>query len=174
MGITRLKSALLATVALGVGGAATPAFAAEPAPTEIVQAPPSVSVAHASDEAAPAIARQAGLLAAGAAVLAALGGLIGWRRIRRAIAAAGPMAADAVSAVAEAPAVLARAVGKAVSGPFRFLAALAALVAFSLFGVGLYDVEWLGGLLAGALAVIAASMASARARQAVRVFARRR
>lgn len=140
---------------------------------EIVQsahAPP----AQAADEVAPSAAKKAGLIAAGAAVLAALGGLIGWKRLRRAALAAGPVLAEAARSAAKAPAAVVRAAGAAMARPFRFAAFLVSLAAFALFGVWLYDVEWLGGLAAGAAGVAAMWMGSARLHRFARARARRR
>lgn len=178
MGILKLKSALLATAALGVATASSsPAMAADVSRSEISQAEApwnSAPAAHAADDAQPAAARQGGWLAAGAAVLAALAGLVGWTRIRRAASHVAPIARQAVSAAAAAPVAALRAAANAAAKPFQFVAGLFALAAFSLFGVGFYDVEWAGGLAAGALSVAAIWMTVSRARRFVRVAARRK
>lgn len=173
MTISKLKSALLATAVLGVSATAAPVFASDPAPLEIVQ-PAHAPPAHAADEVAPSAAKKAGLIAAGAAVLAALGGLIGWKRLRRAALAAGPVLAEAARSAAKAPAAVVRAAGAAMARPFRFAAFLVSFAAFALFGVWLYDVEWLGGLAAGAAGVAAMWMGSARLHRFARALARRR
>lgn len=172
MGIQKLKAALLATVALGAAATAAPVFATEPAPTEMAQ-PLAAPVLHADEDQAPVALKKAGLMAAAAATLAALGALIGWKRIRRAVHSAGPVLVSAAKTAAKAPAAALRAVGEAAAKPFRLVAGLAALAIFALFGVWLYDVEWLGGLAAGAGGVAIAWLGTARVARFARPVARR-
>lgn len=139
-----VKYALLAATALA---AAVPAAVYAAAPTETV-----APVAHAADDveaAAPGnLARNAGIAALATAFLA---GLFGAKRIRAFLRRAAPVAAGAARAVAAAPVAAARAVGRAAASPFRFALIFGSLGVFALTGVGLYDVEWAGGLVAGAL-----------------------
>lgn len=151
-----LKFALLAASAL-VGAAGSAAHAAESAPAAPIHMEAAPTVGHAADEigareAAPLL-KHAGLAAAITGALAALYQLIGGSRVRAFFGKAGPVAAKAARTVAAAPVKAARVVGRAAAAPFRFLLALLGLGLFALTGVGLYDVEWLGGLIAGAAVV---------------------
>ncbi len=143
----RFKIGLLAaTAVVATSAAAAPAAIERAAPIE-----------HAYAEIAPTTpipARKTGLIAAAAATLAALAGAIGWRRIRAALAVAAPTVTTAARAMAAAPAQAAVAVRRAISSPLRQVAILAAVGMFLLAGFGLYDVEWAGGVLAGAIAII--------------------
>lgn len=170
MRITPFKAALLAGAALVPGAAAAPAAFQSSSPTEIAIGAPSVIV-HQADEIETLLVRKAGWLAAGAAVLAALGGLVGWKKIKRAFLAAGPMAAGAIRAAAASPARAARAIGAAAARPLRIALAFASLGLFALFGIGLYDVEWAAGLVAGALAVALVWAATGKARKTLRASA---
>jgi len=148
-----LKLTLLAAASL----VAVNASAAPPAVTAV-----SAPIEHAADvnqdqaEArAPAVAVK-NWLAAGA-VAAALAGLIrlfGWSRIAAALAKAG-------KAAAAAPAIAARHVGQAVKRPVRSLLVVLGLSLFALAGVGIYDVEWLAGMIAGG-ALVAAGLVGVR------------
>lgn len=132
------SSLLAASAALAPAGAADFDAAAYPA---TVEAP---SVAHAADHAdQQSKAPRWALIAIAAGALAGLVKLIGARRLLR---AAGKGAA--VTAKAAGKAV--RAAARPFASPLRFAALMAGLSLFALTGVGLYDVEWVGGLIAGA------------------------
>ncbi|MEO1136248.1 MAG: hypothetical protein AAFW68_06505, partial [Pseudomonadota bacterium] len=121
--------------------------AAYPAVSAVEAAP---AVAHAVDEAAgekAMTARKWALLAAAAGALAGLVKLIGARRVADAISEGAVKTARAAGGAAN---VAARAVGRTVSSPLRFLAVLFGLALFALTGAGLYDVEWILGLVSGA------------------------
>lgn len=87
------------------------------------------------------------LLVAAAGALAALVKLIGAKRVADVVSEGAVYAARATAKTASGAA---RAVGRTVSSPLRFLAILFGLALFALTGVGLYDIEWIGGLLSGA------------------------
>jgi len=149
----RLKTALLAAASLAAASAAT-VNAAE------MSAAPPVSIEHAAsvgDEAqvaAPtALARKLGIAAFAGAAFAGLARLIGFGRIKSAAAAAGRVASDAAAAGFSATAAAARSVGRALASPLRFTAVMAGLGFFALAGIGLYDIEWAGGLATGAAIV---------------------
>lgn len=154
----RLKTALLAAASLTVAVAAvTPAGAVAAPPAAIEHVVVAVDNGH--EKSAPAItARTAGFAALGAAALAGLARLIGLRRLKAAAAAGAAVATKAAAAGFAITASAAGAVGRAVASPLRAAALLTGLGALALAGVGLYDVEWVGGLAVGALlaAMIAA------------------
>lgn len=154
-----LRFALLAATAL----AATAPAVVHAAPATLEAVAP---VEHAADEAqvsAPSkTARNLGI----AAIAAALVSLIGGRRIGNLLKRAAPAAASAARAVAAAPIVAAKAVGRAAASPVRFAVIFGSLGFFALAGVGLYDVEWAGGLVAGALIATLLFGGAGRARRA--------
>jgi len=111
-----------------------------------VQAP---QVAHAADHAdqnsQPAAKRWA-LVAVAAGALAGMVKLIGAGKVLRVVAkTVNRVAKTSISAAAGT----ARAVGRAVASPLRYLGILIGLALFALTGVGFYDIEWIGGLAAG-------------------------
>jgi hypothetical protein len=143
---SRLKTALLAAASLTAAMAAT-AHAADRAPIEPVAIEHAIIAADQGevDKAAPAPAVRGWALAgAAAAALAAIARLIGFKKIAAAAKAAGP-------ATVAAGAAAVKAVGRAVASPVRFVLLMAGLGVFALTGVGLYDIEWAGGLVAGVL-----------------------
>lgn len=158
-----LKYALLAATAL----AATAPVIAPAAAAPMESAAPIV---HAADEPSPAApmktARTIGIAGLAAAFVA---GLFGSRRVRALLRKAAPVAAGAARAVAAAPVAAARAVGRAASSPFRFAMIFGSLGLFALAGVGLYDVEWAGGLAAG---ILMAALVFGATGSAKRAFAR--
>ena len=159
----RLKTALLAAASLTA--AATVAHAADGPPTEPVA---TEHVLQLSDHNADKTATPGGSVKAwtiagiAAAALTSLARLIGFRKI----AAATHRGAEAVI---DLSARAARVVARAVSSPFRFATLTIGLGVFALAGLGLYDVEWAGGLIAGLL--IAASVIL-RARSVRKSFSR--
>lgn len=150
-GLLAAASVMAASAALSPAGASDLDPAAAPA-TIAVEAPVIANGAdHADQEKAPQNAplgaKKWALLAAAAGALAGLVKLIGARKVADAVAEGAVKTARAAATSASGAA---RAVGRAVSSPLRFLALLFGLALFALAGVGLYDVEWLGGLLSGA------------------------
>lgn len=167
----RLKFALLAATALAAGAAHGVHAAQVEAPAVVIEAASPVHVA--ADETAPVspALRNAGIAAVLTGAFAALIRLIGVDRLQSLFGKAAPVAAKAARAVASAPVSVARAAGRAAASPFRFLLIFAGLGLFALTGIGMYDVEWLGGLVAGAAAIAFMWYSAAKTR---RVFARRR
>jgi hypothetical protein len=147
----RLKTALLAaasfTAAAGVAAHAAPVPHNQPPAIEHV-----MTVADHGDSekaAAPQTARTMTLWAAAAGVLAALAGAIGFKRLAAAAKSAGPIVAKAARATVEAPVKAARYVARSVSAPIRYALAMASLALVAFTGIGVYDVEWIGGLVVG-------------------------
>ena len=151
----KTKVALMAAASLLAGAAAlSPASASDvdqaAFPTTI-EAP----VVHAGadqavdqgDKDKAVTARQWALLAAAAGALAGLVKLIGARKIVR---VAGKAAGKAARISGKAAAGAGRVVGRAVASPLRFAALMTGLAVFSLTGLWLFDLEWMGGLIAGA------------------------
>lgn len=166
---SRLKAALLAAISLTAASVAV-AHAADAVPVEPVAIEHAVQSAdHDQDRASPAvIAQKVGLAAALAAGLAGLARLIGFRRLKKVAAATAVAAAKVASAGAAATATAVKAVGKAVASPFRYLMLLASLAVAALAGVGLYDVEWAGGLIFGAALATTAMLGARKALLAIR------
>lgn len=165
------RAALLAAASLTAAGLASGALAADAAyaPTleeVVVTSEPLEPAVFASPAEPERQNRMLMLSAAAAATLALIGHLIGWRTIRRNVAAAGPHMARAARAAAAAPATAARAIGRKMSSPLRALLIFASLVTAAFIGVGFYDVEWLGGLIVGAAMVIAGTRPVTRMRSA--------
>ncbi len=140
-------SVLAASAALSPAGASDFDPAAYPATAAVESAP---VIAHAADHAdaeKTMSAKKWALLAAMAGALAGLVQLIGARRVADAITEGAVRAARVTAGAASGAA---RAVGRTLSSPLRFLALLFGLALFALTGIGLFDVEWIGGLLSGA------------------------
>ncbi|WP_375204186.1 hypothetical protein [Hyphococcus sp.] len=146
-GLLAAVSVTAATVALSPAGASDfdPAVTS---PTVAVEAP---VIAHAADhgdqEKTPLSPKKWALLAVAASALAGIIKLIGARKVADAVAQGAVKTARVAASTASGAA---RAVGRTVSSPLRFLAALLGLALFALAGIGLYDVEWIGGLVSGA------------------------
>ena len=149
----KTKIALLAAASVFAGAAAAaPAHAIgdDPMAQPTVIEAAAISTDHAGDAAdqrqSPAAAKWA-LLGAAAGVLAGLVKLVGARKIAR---VAGATASRAAKVSVEAVAGAARVTGRVFAKPARFFGLMAGLALFSLTGLWLFDLEWLGGLLAGA------------------------
>lgn len=166
-----LRRALLAASAAALALSSSALAAPSPplaAPTEFV-----APATHAVEEtqAKSSALEKVGLAAATAAALAALVHLIGVDRLFGWLRAAAPRAKRAAAAVVRAPVEVARAVGRAAASPLRFVIIAAGLGLFALTGLNLFDVEWAGGLVAGAALVAlfwAASFQGGRLLAAVR------
>ena len=163
----RLKTALLAAASLTAASIAV-AQASDAAPIEPVAIEHAVHVAdHEADRAGPDVtAKKLGIAALGAAAIAGFARLIGWRRVKAAAAATTRFAGEAASAGVAATAAAARAVGRAVGSPIRFALFFASLGLFALTGVGLYDVEWMGGIVVGAIGAASLLIGAREARKA--------
>ncbi|WP_425408031.1 hypothetical protein [Hyphococcus sp.] len=141
-------SALAATAALHPATAADFDAVAHPATIEIqaVDTGAAVAADHGEEKAAIG-AKKWALLATAAGALAALVKLIGANRVAKTVTAG---AASAARVTARTASGAARVMGRTLSSPLRFLMVLFGLALFALTGVGLYDIEWIGGLLSGA------------------------
>ncbi len=146
-GFLAAASVMAATAALSPAGASDIDPVATPA-TIAVEAPVAHAVDHGDQDKTPVGAKKWALLAAAAGALAGLVQLIGARKVADAVTEGAVKTARVAASTASGAA---RAVGRTVSSPLRFLAALFGLALFALAGIGLYDVEWLGGLVSGAL-----------------------
>ena len=139
-------SALLASSVMPASADAA-AFdkAAFPATVEASVIPDS-AVADNHDPAKSPIAKRAALIAIAAGALTGLISLLGprrvWRRLKR-------ITKQAANVTSKAAGAAAGAVAKAARSPLRWLAWTAGLVVFALTGVGFYDIEWIGGMIAG-------------------------
>lgn len=164
---SRFKTALLAGAALTAAATAV-AHAADRAPIAPVAIEQAIAAADQGDADKALPAKPPGgwtIYAAGAAILAAIARLVGFRRI-----AAG--AKNASAAAAKAATATARVVGRAIGSPFRAAIALLSLGLLALTGVGLYDIEWIGGMVFGALMAGAVFLGAHKARRTL-AFARR-
>ncbi len=146
-----VKMAMMAASALIAAAAAmTPAHASD---FDAAAYPPVVEatvVAHAADQAdqkSQNKTEKIALFAIGAGVVAALIRIIGAKKILRAAKETTVQAARVSGKVAGQAA---KAVSRAIASPMRFALLISGLALFALTGVGLYDIEWIGGLVAGA------------------------
>lgn len=168
----KTKIALLAATSLA---AATAAFgpvqagdfdpAAYPA---VIEAPVAPDIAHAADHAdqnRQTPARRWALMAVAAGALAGLVKLIGAKKIARAVSNG---AAATARVGVKAAAVTVKIAGRAFASPLRFAALMAGLALFTLTGAGLYDIEWVGGLLAGSAITGLAAYGIMKARHILR------
>ena len=148
------KAALMAAASLLAATAVfSPATASDfdlVAHPAIVSVEATAPITHAGDhvsENKPISAKKWALLAIAAGALAGLVKLIGLRRVAEAVAeGAAQTARVALSAASGA----ARVAGRTFASPLRFLAVLLGLALFALTGIGLFDIEWIGGLVSGA------------------------
>ncbi len=142
----KAKTAMLAAGSLLASAAAmAPAHAADfdaAAYPAMVEA--SVTATGDQDDSqAMSPARRIAWIVAAAGVLAGLIKLIGAKKIVRAARQTATKAAEVTGDVVKAAV-------RVVASPLRFGALIAGLALFALTGVGLYDIEWIGGLIAGA------------------------
>lgn len=175
MSASRMKIALFAaasiTAAVAASAHAAPLTPIEP--TVIEQA--AVAVDQDTENAAPAVAvKRIGFAAAATAALAGLFRVLGIKRIKAASAATAAAAGRAATASVKFAASAGKAVVHAAASPFRFAAILGGIGVISLAGVGIYDVEWAGGLVFGALMATAVIIGARRARRAFVVDRSRR
>jgi len=157
--------------AVSLGGGAPAHAAAAPMHHEEKIVAAADSVAPPLVQEASAVPSKAWYAAGAAAILALLIRLIGVRRVREAIAAAGPatikVARQTAKATAHGVAATASAARQAVKGPFRRVFIFAGLSFVGLAGFGLYDIEWLGGMNAGGLLAGASLVATSNIRRRV-------
>lgn len=146
----KAKIAMLAATALTSAAAALAPAQAGDVDAAAYPATIEAPVAHAADHADQqnhASVKRFVLIAVAAGALAGLIKLLGVRKVMR---VAGETAAATARVAGQAAAGAGRVVLRAARSPLRFLAWMAGLMAFALTGVALYDVEWLGGMAAGA------------------------
>ncbi len=150
----KAKVALMAAASVLAGAAAlSPAQASDidsAANPTMIEAPMSAidpdAADHGDDQKTMTAAKWT-LLATAAAALAGIVKLIGARKLAR---AAGKAVSGAAKVSAEAAAGAGRVIGRAVASPLRFAALMTGLALFSLTGLWLFDIEWMGGLIVGA------------------------
>ncbi len=165
----KTKIAMLAATSLMTAAAAlAPAKAGDLDPAAFPMTVEAPAVTHAADTLVQSDhgtkpAQRAALIAVALGALGWLVKLLGPKKVLRAVE-------KTAQATVNASAAAAKTAVRAVRSPLRFLAWTAGLVLFALTGVGLYDVEWIGGLIAGAGLAGLAAFGSMRARSA---FARR-
>lgn len=136
---------LAATALIGAAAlspAAGKAFTAEAAPTEAVVVAPDAET-KAADERASPMARRLAMIAAGLGALGFLVRIFGPKKVLRAVE-------KTAEASVKASVGAAKSVARAARSPLRYLVWIAALILFVMTGVGLYDIEWIGGMMAGA------------------------
>jgi hypothetical protein len=160
----RFKTALFAAASLtAVGGMAGHAALAEPHPASAIVLSTHQVAADEERAPLPPTAKTVGLAALAAAAFGFALQFLGAERVAR-------LAKAAVAA----PAAAARAIGSAIGEPVRFVLAITLLAALGFAGLGLFNLEWAGGLAVGAgfVALIwagatrfRAALASRRARQ---------
>lgn len=153
---------LAATSLVSAAAALAPATASEFDPAAYPATIESPAVVHAADGVVQTdkSANPAGRAALIAITLGALGWLVkllGPRKVLRAVE-------NTAEATVKASTAAARTAGRALRSPLRYLAWVAGLTLFALTGIGLYDVEWIGGLVAGAALAGAAAFGTMRAR----------
>ena len=165
--ILAASSLLAATAVLSAASASDHLYAQTGAVTEapVVASSEALPAAPHADEQSGSPARQWALFGVAAGALAGLIKLIGARKAAKAVAkAAGGAARTAANAAGGAV----KAVGKAAGAPMKWAGIVIGLGTFILLGVGLYDIEWLAGLVAGALAALGAALGVSRLRRAWR------
>jgi len=153
---------LAATSLVSAAAALAPATASDFDPAAYPATIEAPAVVHAGDTIAQADqrAKPAGRAALIAVALGALGWLVkllGPKKVLRAVE-------KTAQATVKASAAAARTAGRTLRSPLRYLAWVAGLTLFALTGVGLYDVEWIGGLVAGAALAGVAAFGTIRAR----------
>jgi hypothetical protein len=166
--LTRFKTALLAGAALAAATGAV-AHAADRTPLEPIAVEHAIEVAdHGDAEKSQATHPVKGwvIYAAGAAMLAAIARLIGFRRIKAATKAVGAAAGKAAQAGAKAAGDVGALAAKALASPLRLAMLAAGLVLIGLAGIDYYNLEWAAGLVFGALVSIAALRGARKVRRA--------
>jgi len=164
----KVKIAMLAATSLLTAAAAlAPVHAGEfdPAAFPTTIEAPVVShaadtVVHADHDGKPA--QRAALIAVALGALGWLVKLLGPKRVLKAVE-------KTAEATVKASATAAKTVARAVRSPLRALAWIAGLILFALTGVGLYDVEWIGGLVAGAALAGIAAFSTTKVRNALQL-----
>ena len=143
------SSVLAASASFGAAASDGSSPVSAVTPETVITAPlssPAPAAADASEQAAAPVAKW--VLAAFAA--GALGWLVRLIGVRKAAAAVSRAAAATARGAATATGVAVKAAGRVVGTPLRWIIGLAGLGVFILTGVGLYDIEWIAGLVIGA------------------------
>ncbi len=160
-----VKAAMLAAGSLLAAAAAfAPAHAADfdqAAYPAVIEAPMAAAAIDHGDQKAQMPAKRIALLAVAAGALAGLIRLIGAKKIVRA-------AKETAVAAVKVSGKAVKAVSRAVASPLRFALLMAGLALFALTGVGLYDIEWIGGLVAGAAMAGLAAYGAMKARMSLK------
>lgn len=162
---TAMLAAASATAALTVFGAAR---AAPPDEATIEAAAVQSDAAQDDDIVQTAKTPRWALWAGAAAALAALVKLVGVNRALNILAGAGPAVARVAETAARAPLKAAKAVGEAVMSPFKFALLMGGLALFAYTGVGLFHMQWTGGLATGMALVALAWFGASKARRSFR------
>ena len=166
MNLTKAKAALLGATAFAAMAAApvhaaddqTLAAAAGHAAIEIVHEEPAVQ--------APAFVKKVGIAALATAALAGLYRILGAKRVAKIGRAAGSAISGAAGAVAGATARAAAAVGGGMGRRMRVAIGFVGVALIALTGIDIFNVEWIFGLLAGAVAIAVAGFGGRQAREA--------
>lgn len=159
----KTKIAMLAATSLMTAAAAlAPASASDLDPAAFPTTIEAPMIAHAADHrvhtdqgAKPA--QRAALIAVALGALGWLVKLLGPKKVLRAVE-------QTAQATVKASAAAAKSAARAVRSPLRFLAWVAGLTLFAMTGVSLFDIEWIGGLIAGASLAGLAAFGSAKVR----------
>lgn len=162
----KVKIAMLAATSLiTAAGALAPVHAGQldtAAFPVTVEAP---VVSHAAEQAQhhdleqSALGKRAALIAVALGAIGWLVKLLGPRKVLRVVERTAEATVKASGAAAKSLVRVAR-------SPLRALAWIAGIVLFALTGVGLYDIEWIGGLVAGAALVGTAAFGSLKVKSA--------
>lgn len=145
----KTKIAMLAATSLMTAAAGlTPASAHDYDPAAFPATIEASVVAHAGDQIARADhgskpAHRAALIAVALGALGWLVKLLGPKKVLRAVE-------QTAQATVKASAAVAKSAARVVRSPLRYLAWVAGLIVFAMTGVSLFDIEWIGGLIAGA------------------------
>lgn len=145
----KTKIAMLAASSLlSAAAALAPVHAGEFDPAAFpatVEAPVIPDIAHSADhvEKSSVVGQRAALIAVALGALGWLVKLLGPKKVLRAVE-------KTAQATVKASAAAAKTAARAVRSPLRYLALVGGLILFAMTGIGLYDIEWIGGLVAGA------------------------
>ncbi len=159
----KTKIAMLAATSLMTAAAAlAPATAGDLDPAAFPTTVEAPAITRAADVVAQTDhgtkpAQRAALIAVALGALGWLVKLLGPKKVLRAVE-------KTAEATVKVSAAAAKTAARAVRSPLRFLAWTAGLILFALTGVGLYDIEWIGGLIAGAALAGMAAFGSMRLR----------
>lgn len=159
----KTKIAMLAATSLMTAAAAlAPASANDLDPAAFPATIEAPLIAHAGDQIAHADqgskpGQRAALIAVALGALGWLVKLLGPKKVLRAVE-------QTAQATVKASAAAAKSAARAVRSPLRYLAWVAGLTLFAMTGVSLFDIEWIGGLIAGAGLAGLAAVGAARVR----------